>query len=101
MSKQKTDKFQHDPTELPMTLWVDGSPGPLLQQQILRKMPGKRWVISAYWNDKPVVAKLFRKYRRAQQELIRVKALHAADMKTPMLLHHRLGKATSSIRINF
>ncbi len=88
MSKDNNDKFKNDPFELPLTLWLNSNSEPLLQQQMLRKIPGKRWVILAYWGDKQVVVKLFRKYRRAQQELIRAQALQAAGIKTPALVQH-------------
>jgi len=67
---------------------VDASP--LVCQQLLRLIPGKRMVCAATWGGKAVVVKLFldpfKGERHWQRELAGVKALKTAKIATPGLL---------------
>jgi len=74
--------------DLPMTLWLQGAPTPLLWQEKLRVVSGKRWVVSGYWGEQLVVAKVFTKLKYAQRELKGLQALASTGVKTPTLLHH-------------
>lgn len=74
--------------ELPLTLWLQGDPTPLFIQKTIRSIPGKRWVISALWGDRQVVAKVFSKLHHAQRELKGSQALQKSGIRTPELLFH-------------
>lgn len=81
--------MQFDKTsDLPLTLWLQGTSDPLFRQQFLRILPEKRWVMSAWWGERQVVVKVFAKLRHAQRELHGIKALQTAELLTPTLLHH-------------
>ena len=58
--------------------------------QTVRHMPGRRVVCRGRWNDREVYAKIFigsQAYRYAQRDLQGVRALEAAGILTPPLLH--------------
>lgn len=57
---------------------------------LLRELPKRRQVFAAHWGDKPVIAKLYfgrRAKRHWQRELSGSRALRAAAIATPDILH--------------
>src|SRR3546814_642028 len=63
---------------------------PVRGLQTARHMPGRRVVCRGRWNDREIYAKIFigsRAYRYAQRDLQGVRALEAARIVTPALLH--------------
>ena len=67
------------------------SPIELVCQKRVRLLPGKRQVFYAQWGEQMVFAKVFQDPKRAkkhwQRELDGLKALHAADILAPEVLH--------------
>lgn len=75
-------------SELPLTLWLQGTNNALFQQTILSKDLKKKWIIAAHWGEQNVVAKVFTQLRVAQAELKTIETLQEIGIKTPSLLHH-------------
>jgi tRNA A-37 threonylcarbamoyl transferase component Bud32 len=76
----------------PFNVTLGEHDSPLVCEQIIRIMPGKRLVAFATWNDQLVVAKLFYGERAArrhyEQELTGIESLLSSGVPTPRLLFH-------------
>lgn len=86
--KEKRHAFAANEVRFPNNWMLSSSPFMVIGEQLLRKIPGKRWVLQARWGTRQVVVKLFADWRRAQRELIGYDALVTAGILTPRLLHH-------------
>ncbi len=77
--------------QLPFTITLPGvGRQRLVCQKLLRLIPGKRMVCAALWGTQEVVVKLFldphKAERHFKRELVGIKALITAGIKTPALL---------------
>jgi tRNA A-37 threonylcarbamoyl transferase component Bud32 len=78
---------------VPFTVALDSTSEPLRCERLLRYLPGRRWVGSGVWNDRPVFIKLFQGSSRAkihwQRETRGARALAERAVPTPALLLSR------------
>ncbi len=82
----------HRETIVPFKITLAESESPILCEQIVRLLPGKRMVVLGTWNDQLVVIKLFYGGRAAERHFERdlsgVETLLSSGIPTPNLLYH-------------
>lgn len=76
--------------QLPLEVWLDDDKS-IVCEQLVRAMPGRRYVCSGYYDGRPAFIKLFAMNRRAsrewQSEQVGITALHDAGIAAPSILY--------------
>jgi tRNA A-37 threonylcarbamoyl transferase component Bud32 len=90
MSWKKLARVNSGTISLPFQLTLIDSDKPLICQEVLRIVPGKRLVVSARWDDQIVVAKLFYSRdakRHVKRDIEGADILQHANVPAPKLLY--------------
>ncbi len=76
---------------VPFQFMLDGQEIPIICDEVVRIIPGKRLVAFGMWDEQPVVAKLFYEGRRAKKHIAReiagLEVLAEARVPTPKILY--------------
>lgn len=84
MTSNTTLRIEQNQTQL---LKLSNSNISLLCEKLLHYIPNKYWICLGYWDDQPVIAKLFANSREAQRELDNIYALTQSQLKTNTTLY--------------
>jgi tRNA A-37 threonylcarbamoyl transferase component Bud32 len=87
---KKLARASKETIPLPFQLTLTDSDSPLLCEQVLRIVPGRRLVAFATWNDQDVVAKLFYggdAKRHVQNDIDGIEILQNANVPSPKILY--------------